>query len=206
MGMMWNFEAGPELKRRIAKLKVNGAFELCAHCCGIEPERFRRILDYEECATENEIENIAEQSGFDKCLLVGLLEGKATEYWGDTFGHPIPPEPSRPETPYACVVQVNNSPYSTILNQSPNGTITQTNNFNNPADMTDEQLLQALAAISKSISELPGKDDMNRLVEEITAAVQAKDKKTVLQKFNELSGMTSNIISVGSFLAKVISI
>ncbi len=72
--------------------------------------------------------------------------------------------------------------------------------------MTDEQLLQALAAISKSISELPGKEDMNRLVEEITAAVQTKDKKTVLQKFNDLSGMTSNIISVGSFLAKVIGI
>ena len=204
MGMMWKFDAGPELKRHISFL--DGSLELCALTCGIEPERFRRILDYEECATENEIENIAEQSGFDKCLLVGLMERKITEYWGDTFGHPITPEPSRPETPYACVVQVNNSPYSTILNQSPNGTITQTNNFNNSADMTDEQLLQALAAISKSISELPGKDDMNRLVEEITAAVQAKDKKTVLQKFNELSGMTSNIISVGSFLAKVIGI
>ena len=204
MGMMWKFDAGPELKRHIGFL--DGSLELCALTCGIEPKRFRRILDYEECATENEIENIAEQSGFNKYLLVGLMERKITEYWGDTFGRPIPPEPSKPETPYACVVQLNNSPYSTILNQSPNGTITQTNNFNNPADMTDEQLLQALAAISKSISELPGKEDMNRLVEEITAAVQAKDKKTVLQKFNDLSGMTSNIISVGSFLAKVIGI
>lgn len=64
MGMMWKFDAGQELKRSLVYL--NGSFESFAHRCGIEPERLCRILNYEECATENEIENIAEQSVFLK--------------------------------------------------------------------------------------------------------------------------------------------
>ena len=201
MGMMWKFDAGQELKRSLVYL--NGSFESFAHRCGIEPERLCRILNYEECATENEIENIAEQSGFfTKYQLAGLLEAKETEYWGDTFGHPIPPEPSKPEIPYSCVVHVNNSPHSTILSQSPGASITQTNNYNTLASMDNAQLSKELESIRHAVANLPDKNDIERLVEEIQEAARTNTQPSKLEKLNKLLDALSKIATVAEAAGK----
>lgn len=200
MGMMWKFDAGPELKKHIDFF--DGSLELYALKCGIEPKRFRRILDYKESATENEIENIAEQTGFDKYQLVGLMEKKMTEYWGDTFGRPISPEPSKSEIPYACVVQVNNSPYSTILNQSPGSTITQTNKYETLAGMDYAQLSKELDTIRITIANLPDKNDIEHLVEEIQEAALTNAQPSKLEKLNKLLDALLKVVTVAGAAKK----
>ncbi len=197
---MSKFPVGPELKNQL--LFLEDSIEPCALRCGIAPERFRRILDYEECATEDEIQNISEQTNIDKRLLVGLKERRDTEYWSDTFGRPISPKPSKPETPYACVVQLNNSPYSTILNQSPGSTITQTNKYNTLAGMDYAQLSKELDAIRITIANLPEKNDIERLVEEIQEAARTNAQPSKLEKLNKLLDTLSKIAAVAEAAGK----
>lgn len=175
-----------------------------ARAARMSEERLRQILSYNPLATEEEADMLAYSTDIPRHQLQGLVTGEIPfEYYEDENGNYIPPEPPVCHAPFACNVHVANSSNVNIINQSPDTTITQTNNFNKTlASMDNAQLSKELEAIRHAVANLPDKNDTERLLEEIQEAARTNALPSKLEKLNKLLDTLSKIAAVAEAAGK----